>query len=795
MLIKEIIDATNGKLLSGNLDDDILGFTQDTRKIKEGDLYIPLIGEKSDGHAYIEQAFQQGASSIITSQVVDYPDKNVILVEDTLQAMSDMARYLRLHRNVKVVGITGSVGKTSTKDMIYSVVSTKYKTLKTLGNYNNHIGLPLTMLRYQDEEVMILEMGMNHLGEIDHLTHIACPDIAAITNVGTAHIGVLGSRENILKAKMEIVNALAKQGTLVINDDNDMLHTVSLSDHHLLRVGQNDGCDLKARNVDLRLEESYFDIDYQGKTYQVHVPVSGIHFVYNALIAIAIGLTLDIDMERCIEGVEHFELTKNRMDVLDLADGIKVIDGTYNANLDSMKSSLDVLGQYQTRKIAVLADMLELGEYEQALHEEVGQYVVEKGIDELLCVGKACQYMVDKAQELGLKQAYHFEDNQALIEYLDELLEKDDVLLVKGSNGMHLKEVVEHLKERKAMKKLLVICGGQSTEHIISRMSCTSVLNNIHLEKYELTLAGIDKDGTWYLLDQNQEDLAKDTWLDNALPIEDIYGLLKKQDVVFPVLHGQYGEDGTIQGLLELAQVPYVGCRTMGSSVAMDKIYTKKILETVGIPQVQSLYVKKRYDGTLVVVDHEFNESTDIIQAVKDKMGFPCFMKASRSGSSVGCYRVDKEEDFYDKLNETAKYDSHIVIEECVDCIELETAVLGNDDPIVSRVGQIMPHGEFYTFESKYEDEESKTCIPALVDEKIQEEIRGYALKVFKAIDGHGLSRVDFFLDKKTNKVYLNEINTMPGFTRISMYPQLMADYGIAYSDLIDKLIDLAFDR
>ena len=206
MLIKEIIEATQGQLLSGNLNDDVKGFTQDTRKINEGDMYIPLIGEKADGHDYIEQAFFKGASSIITSQPVDYPDKNVILVKDTLQAMSDMAAYLREHRPVKVVAITGSVGKTSTKDMIYSVVSTKYKTLKTLGNYNNHIGLPLTILRHQDEEVMILEMGMNHLEEIHHLTMIAKPDIAAITNVGTAHIGELGSRENILKAKIEIVD-------------------------------------------------------------------------------------------------------------------------------------------------------------------------------------------------------------------------------------------------------------------------------------------------------------------------------------------------------------------------------------------------------------------------------------------------------------------------------------------------------------------------------------------------------------------------------------------------------------
>lgn len=192
------------------------------------------------------------------------------------------------------------------------------------------------------------------------------------------------------------------------------------------------------------------------------------------------------------------------------------------------------------------------------------------------------------------------------------------------------------------MKKLLVLCGGQSTEHIVSRMSCTSVLKNIHKEKYELTLAGIDKDGTWYLLDQEQDDLSKDTWLDNAKQVEDVYGFIKQQDVIFPILHGAYGEDGTIQGLFELANVPYVGCRVLASSVSMDKIYTKKVLETVGIPQVKSLYMKKRYDGKLVIVDSYFNEHEDIETMVEKELGFPCFVKASRSGSSVGCYRCDE---------------------------------------------------------------------------------------------------------------------------------------------------------
>ncbi len=449
MLIKEIVEATNGKLLSGNLEDNVEVFTHDSRMVSEGCMYIPLIGERIDGHVFIEQAFLNGAGSIISDREVDFPDKNVILVDDTLIALGKMANYIRTHRNVKVVGITGSVGKTSTKDMIYSVVSMKYNTLKTLGNFNSDVGLPLTILRHKDEEALVLEMGMNHLEEIRYLTMIASPDVAAITNVGTAHIGELGSRENILKAKMEIADGLGEDGYLIVNDDNDMLHSVEADGYILKRIGMNDRCDLKAINVELKLEESFFDIEYNGRIYHVHVPVSGEHFVYNALTAIEVGLCLGIDIELCIQGVENFELTKNRMDMIELEEGIKVIDGTYNANLDSMKSSLNVLANYPNRKIAVLADMLELGEYEQELHEQVGEYVASKGIDILLCVGNASQYIVNKAIEHGMSDVYHFEDNDELNDYLDDLLEENDIVLVKGSNGMKLKEVVEHLKEKR----------------------------------------------------------------------------------------------------------------------------------------------------------------------------------------------------------------------------------------------------------------------------------------------------------------------------------------------------------
>lgn len=446
MLVKEIMEATSGQLISGSREDEITHFTQDSRACQKGSMYIPLIGANHDGHDFIPSAFEHGASAIITQKRIDAPDKDVILVKDTLKALGDMARYVREKSNALVVGITGSVGKTSTKDMIYSVVSQKYRALKTLGNYNNNIGLPLTILRYTNEEAMVIEMGMNHLGEIDYLTHIAMPDVAAITNVGTAHIGEVGSRDNILKAKMEITHGLKKGGVLVVNHDNDKLATVKEKDYHLMTIGIDDPAMLKAEDVKLDENGSSFSLVHEGTRYVVRVPVAGKHFVYNALVAIACGLSLNISMDDCIKGVENFELTKNRADRLTLKDGITLYDGTYNANLDSMKASIAVLAQHTGRRIAVLGDMLELGDYEEALHREVGKALCEKNIDLTLAVGKASEYIIDEVKKNG-RAGYHFNSNEELEDALMSMLKPHDTILVKASNGMHLKDIVEKLKE------------------------------------------------------------------------------------------------------------------------------------------------------------------------------------------------------------------------------------------------------------------------------------------------------------------------------------------------------------
>ena len=404
MKVYEILEATKGILVSGNKEDDICFFSQDSRQMKNGGMYIPLKGERFDGHDFIESAFQTGATAIITAKDVSYPDKIVIKVEDTYQALKDMAIYLRSHRPVKVVGVTGSVGKTSTRDMVYSVVKQKYKTLKTEDNY---------------------------------------PDVSCITNVGTAHIGELGSRENILKAKLEITDGMKDQSTLIINNDNDMLQTVDLPRLNVVRVGKNEGASIQASDIELFEDHSTFIVHYHDQSEKIWVPVQGEHNVFNALIAIAVGLELDISLEDIKKGIQEFELTKNRMDILE-KNHKTIIDGTYNASVDSMKSSIDVLANYKKRKVAILADMLELGSYSQQLHEEVGNYVATKEIDVLICIGKEAKYMYQKAKE-KMENVYYFTSNQEVIEQLDQFLKNDDVVLVKGSHSMNLKEIVEKI--------------------------------------------------------------------------------------------------------------------------------------------------------------------------------------------------------------------------------------------------------------------------------------------------------------------------------------------------------------
>ncbi len=341
--------------------------------------------------------------------------------------------------------------------------------------------------------------------------------------------------------------------------------------------------------------------------------------------------------------------------------------------------------------------------------------------------------------------------------------------------------------------KIGVIFGGMSTENEVSCISGASVIKHLNKEKYNVFPIYIDKIGNWYKV--KLENVEKSEELENKEHIENITEYLKQMDVIFPVLHGLYGEDGTIQGLFELLKIPYVGCGVLASSVGMDKVYTKLIFEKANINQAKYIYIRK-YNEKYIYIDEEFNERNleleDIAKITNDKLRFPVFVKPSNSGSSVGINKAHNIEELKNAIVEAGKYDNKILIEEGIVGKEVECAVLGNEDVISSCVGEIKSADEFYSYDAKYNNENSKTLIPAEISEENSNEIQKLAIKAFKAISGRGLSRVDFFIEDKTEKIYINEINTLPGFTSISMYPKLFEAVGISYEKLLDNLIELA---
>ncbi|MCL2384067.1 MAG: UDP-N-acetylmuramoyl-tripeptide--D-alanyl-D-alanine ligase [Oscillospiraceae bacterium] len=362
--IKKIVEVCGGKLISGNENMEPSGYTQDTRAVQENYMYIGIKGENTDGNDYIEKAFENGAMGCIIDKLPNeevfekHKGKNIIHVNDSIEAIQKLAKYKRSLYDMPVVGITGSVGKTSTKDMIASVLSKKYNVLKTQGNYNNHIGLPLTLLNLkQDHNAAVLEMGMNHAGEISVLTDMGRPTICVYTTIGTAHIGNLGSRENILKAKLEMLEGIIGQKEVIINYDNDLLSDWKdkQTEYSVTTFGMESNSDYVAYNIEPHTGGSKFNVDIDNVTYDVSVNIAGKGFVYNGLSAIAVGRSLGIEMQDILDGVANFDLTPNRMHIEEVQSNVAVINDCYNASNDSTAAALEVLKNLAAmRRIAVL---------------------------------------------------------------------------------------------------------------------------------------------------------------------------------------------------------------------------------------------------------------------------------------------------------------------------------------------------------------------------------------------------------------------------------------------------------
>lgn len=455
MKVEDIIKATNGRLLVGDPQEDCENFCTDTRKIQKGDIYVGLKGEKFNGNEYYKEALEKGAKVAVISGIEvtkedldQYKDKTIIEVKDSLEAFGDIAAYKRDLYDIPVVQITGSVGKTSTRDIIANVVRTQYKTLQTEGNQNNAIGLPTTLLKLKDHEAVVVESGMNHLGEIRYLGKIAKPTVAVITNIGTAHIGFLGSRENILKAKLEILENLKPGGYIVINNDNDMLNKWAKEDtkYKKYTFGIEEKSDVMAYNIKVSEDYSTYNVKINNKDYFVKVPVSGKHFVYNSLCAIAVGNLLNIAPENIIKGIETFTLTKNRMEVNKIKDDVTVINDAYNASYDSMKAAIEYLqGLPGGRKIAVLGDMFELGKYSEEIHRKVGIEVFTHKIDMLVTVGNESKYIAEEVKYLGMpkENVTSFNTTEEATDYLNNILRKNDVVLLKAAHGMQFSKIFD----------------------------------------------------------------------------------------------------------------------------------------------------------------------------------------------------------------------------------------------------------------------------------------------------------------------------------------------------------------
>ena len=452
--VGQLLEAVHGTLLGTNqdLDRPITGVDTDSRDIHPGSLFIPLVGERFDGHAYINAALEAGAVGCLTARErTDYrEDKFYIHVGNTQRALRDLAAWYKSRFQIPFVGITGSVGKTTAKDMIAAVLSVKYKVLKTEGNFNNNIGLPLTLLRLdRTHQVGVLEMGMDKPGEIDYLSDIVRPEVGVITNIGDAHIEKLGSRENIFKAKCELLPNIRKDnGLVVLNADDPMLTTLrGKTPVKAVFCGKAEEADYRAQAIGGDgVSHIHCHITTPAMERDVTIPALGEHMIYPTLIATAVGEHFGLTPDQIEDGIARFVPTRMRMNVIQREGDITILDDSYNANPQSMRAAISVLADTKSKwKVAVLGDMFELGPYAPALHAGVGEYLGKRGIDCLVAVGKLSEHMAQGAREAGVPMVYSCADKEAAKVVLPQVVRPDSTILVKASRGMALEQLTAQL--------------------------------------------------------------------------------------------------------------------------------------------------------------------------------------------------------------------------------------------------------------------------------------------------------------------------------------------------------------
>lgn len=442
LTLQEIAKACGGRLTA---DGEITSVSIDTRTVAAGSLFIAIRGDRFDAHDFVGQAVQNGAAAVMCHKEVE-TTVPVIYVEDTAKALLKLSGYYRsLFPNLKLVGLTGSVGKTTTKEMVYAVLSRRYKTLKTEGNLNNEIGMPRTLLRLEaDVEAAVIEMGMSNFGEISRMVAESRPEIGIITNIGVSHIEYLGSRDGILKAKLELLEGLKKGGALILNGDDDKLSAVRHEDFKLIFFGiNNPDCAVRASDISEENGETEFTVHFKDGSIRAKIPTVGVHNVYDALAAFAVGLEAGLSPEEITAGLMDY-LPSGMRQRIKTVKNMTIIEDCYNASPDSQKAALRVLSNTKAnRKIAVLGDMLELGDYSETAHREVGAFAAECKLDALYTLGEQAKWIADAAGKLKVRKS--FTESEALFRALYADLGAGDAVLFKASRGMHLEDIINKL--------------------------------------------------------------------------------------------------------------------------------------------------------------------------------------------------------------------------------------------------------------------------------------------------------------------------------------------------------------
>ncbi len=441
LLLNEIAKGI-GASLTG--DAAVSGISIDSRTVNKGDLYIAIKGENFDGHDFARSAVENGAAAVMCHKEIDV-DCPVLMVEDTEKAFLALASWYRSKFTFPVVGLTGSVGKTTTKEMICAALSSEFNTLKTEGNLNNQIGVPRTLMRLDsDLQAAVIEMGMDNKGQISVLSLCAKPTVAVITNIGVSHMENLGSREGILAAKLEILEGLAEGAPVFLNGDDPYLMSAHIEDRPVIYFGINNSvCKYKAENINSDVTSTTFEIHYDEKVTEVEIPAIGKHNVYNALAAFAVATELGISPEKSVKGLLDYQPSGMRQRINQKC-GITFIEDCYNASPDSVRAAINTLASFKTgRRVAVLGDMLELGSVSDDAHRDSGMLAAKKGVDAVFTYGEKSVLTAMKAEEMGVDKTCHYTDKQALASDVLSYIKPGDIVLFKASRGMKLEDVIE----------------------------------------------------------------------------------------------------------------------------------------------------------------------------------------------------------------------------------------------------------------------------------------------------------------------------------------------------------------